>query len=462
VKNESDIIEGIESIEFNDEMAKEVLTYLSSGERNKVFESMRLIRQLLARENNCPLDQVVKFGFIPHICSLISSPDLGILHESLWAFTNIVSGDSEYTRICIEHNTVPTLVKLLEHPTPIIKELSAWSLGNIAGDGIAYRNHIFEHNAMDQLMINLKLPEMNVVKTSIWAISNLMRGNPFPVQYIDTLLPYLTYCLSSTTQEVVENALWTISFISDVDESENSRIDLVVKAGLIPKIVELIGSNTEAKVPGIRVIGNVASGTKEQTQEVVKSDLLDLVPELFSDTRRLIRKETAWTLSNIAAGSTKQVQKLIDKDVLSHVIERLNDEECEVVRECGWCIYNFIENSNEEQFEHIMDQKCLDGLADLLTYPDSKVLLVVLQSIEAILYKGDEMNEGGFNPYIEFLEGNESALNAIEELQGHGNEDIYELSNFILENYLGAQVEDIDVEGIMNDKTLQTNLFSFN
>lgn len=49
---------------------------------------------------------------------------------------------------------------------------------------------------------------------------------------------------------------------------------------------------------------------------------------LLRNTRRNIRKETAWALSNVTAGTKEQIQQVVDEGLLPElvrVIEEVND-----------------------------------------------------------------------------------------------------------------------------------------
>jgi len=419
------------------------------------FQALRLIRQLLARENDPPCDLIVQYDFVPYICSFIASQDEEVLKEALWCLTNIVSGKAEYTKIVVECGVVPPIVRLLEYNTPLVKELTAWAIGNIAGDGIAYRNFLLENNAIHLLLNNLKsCPNPNVQKVSAWSLSNLVRGKPCPINYLDDILPVISHLLNSEIEEVVCDALWTLSYITDVEETDNDRIDKIINFGIVPKIVSQIFSNYNAQTPAIRIVGNICSGSKSQTQEVLKTNFLELAPNLLKDDRRIIRKETAWTLSNIAAGSRKQIQNIIDQDLVTTIINGLSDNEHEVVRECCYCLFNLVEGSNYDQFITVMEEKSLECLVELFEYPDAKVVKVVLQTIESILIRGQKYEERlhESNPFVAALESYETALAQLEELQSHKNDEIYELASHILETFFGAKVDDVDItDDLMND-----------
>ena len=58
--------------------------------------------------------------------------------------------------------------------------------------------------------------------------------------------------------------------------------------------------------PGMRVTGNIASGSNAATQVIVDSGGLPVLRKLLHHPRIRVQKEVYWALSNVAAGTVAQ------------------------------------------------------------------------------------------------------------------------------------------------------------
>lgn len=77
------------------------------------------------------------------------------------------------------------------------------------------------------------------------------------------------------------------------------------------------------QTPSLRAIGNIVTGTDEQTQAVLDSGALSMFPQLLCHKKSNVQKEAAWTVSNITAGKDSQIQEIINAGLLPYLIDLL-------------------------------------------------------------------------------------------------------------------------------------------
>ncbi len=100
------------------------------------------------------------------------------------------------------------------------------------------------------------LSRVSTVKNVTWTISNLCRGKPAPdFGVVRASLPVLSRLVNHADLEVVGDACWALSYLSN---GPNERITAVIGAGVVPRLVELLGStNASVLTPALRCVGKL-------------------------------------------------------------------------------------------------------------------------------------------------------------------------------------------------------------
>jgi hypothetical protein len=413
------------------------------------LRSVTEIRRKLSVERNPPIDQVISTGVTQRLVRLLmpsSSPALQF--EAAWALTNIASGTSEHTRIVVDCGAVPMFVDLLNSDQIDVCEQAVWALGNIAGDSFQYRDLVLRTGALTKLM-NLCNPRnrITLVRNATWAISNLCRGKPQPpFEQVAPALTVLAQLIRHDDTEVLTDACWALSYISDDAGSNNQKIQTVLSYGVTGRLVELLAHRSpNVKTPALRTIGNIVTGDDLQTDHVIRCNALGALAQLLHHPKKGIKKEACWTISNITAGNHEQIERVREANIFPLLVELLQRGEPDVKKEAAWAISNATSGGTDEQIRYLVrDAGVLRPMCDLLLFPDPKVVLIVLEGLDNILAMGQRYSQqfGGENRVAEDIHECKG-LEKIEQLQEHPNNEIYEKAKQILSQYFIVEEESV-------------------
>jgi len=408
------------------------------------LEAATEFRKLLSIEKNPPIQQVINVNVVPRLVALLGCTQNETLQfEAAWTLTNIASGTTEHTQHIINHGAIQAFIQLLLSPNAEVKEQAVWALGNIAGDSPQFRDYVIQsHGVAGLLSVFRNDAKISMIRNATWSLSNLCRGKPQPkFEQIANVLPMLAKLVMMDDVEVITDATWALSYISDDTGPTNNKIQAVIDHGVLPRLVQCLNHHqTSVQVPALRCIGNIVTGDDKQTSAALACNPLPFILGLMSHRKKGIKKEACWTISNITAGNGDQIQRVIDANLIPPLVTMLRDESFDIQKEAAWAISNATSGGSSTQIRFLAENGVIPALANLFSCTDPKIIMVALEGIENILRAGkrEAAKSCTTNPYLDAVEEC-GGLDGLEGLQRHDNEEIYDRAVRVLREHFESE-----------------------
>jgi importin subunit alpha-1 len=355
------------------------------------------MRKVLSREESPPIDDAISAGAVPLLAKLLENDDTPVTQfEAAWSLGNIASGTTDHTA-CIVNTPglISSFVRLLGSSDHNVCEQAVWALGSIAGDTPLHRDLLLERGVLTELThISGRLGDsgmpMTLRRHMTWAISNICRGEPAPpLSAVASVLPYLAAMIQYPDIEVVIDAMWCLSYISD---GTRDRISAVLSHGALPAIIHHLSSGVGKRIeaPALRCLGNIVKGDDHQTALAVEHGaitvLCGMLRALAYSTRVETKKEILWTLSNIAAGNEQQINALLQAGVFDLIADYVAIDDPGIRKDGRWTVANALRGASPADRTAIIGSASFQALLDAAS--SHRICLAGVEGIATALELG--------------------------------------------------------------------------
>uniref|UniRef100_A0A2K6TYV1 Importin subunit alpha n=1 Tax=Saimiri boliviensis boliviensis TaxID=39432 RepID=A0A2K6TYV1_SAIBB len=158
-----------------------------------------------------------------------------------------------------------------------------------------------------------------------------------------------------------------------LSQEKNPPLELVIEAGLIPRMVKFLKSSL---YPCLQFEGrtNVAAGASEQTRAVVEGGAIQPLFTLLPSPNLAVCEQAVWALGNIASDGSEFRDKIISSSAIPHLLALISPIlPITFLRSITWTLSNLCRNKNPYPCDTAVKQ-ILPALLYLLQHHDSEVL----------------------------------------------------------------------------------------
>lgn len=218
------------------------------------------------------------------------------------------------------------------------------------------------------------------------ATSPLQENNSQPAMTMDLILEGM----DSSDEDLQLKA--TMAARKTLSRERNPPIDDMIKMGLVPRCINFLSNfhNPNLQFEAAWALTNVASGTSEQTNAVVKAGGVPKFVALLSSPNSHVAEQAVWALGNIAGDGPNTRDQVLNYNTVAELLALINPNiEITFLRNIVWSLSNLCRNKNPPPcFDKV--KPCLNAFSQLLHYADTDVLA---DTCWALSYMTDGSND---------------------------------------------------------------------
>jgi importin subunit alpha-6/7 len=230
------------------------------------------------------------------------------------------------------------------------------AFGNIAGNGTESRDKLLQRGMLQLAPKYVLHGKPSVARAAAWLLANLCRSTPLPpITDFGECMTVLQRALTLTDENVVNDSLWTLSYISGTyPELIANNIEL------IQLMVRYVSNTQKCTAPTIRTIGNLASGPDYYTDQLIAGGVLPMVVGLLRGRcKSSLRREIYWTVSNMVSSTVQQIQAVIDAGILEYMINANATATADEAREIAWTLRNAFGTASADQKAWLLERRAM-------------------------------------------------------------------------------------------------------
>ncbi|CAK78560.1 unnamed protein product (macronuclear) [Paramecium tetraurelia] len=424
---------------------QEYVSYIHSDDINISFLGLSQCKKLLSntqltRDLDAIIDIVLRTNIELKLFEIAKNNSVQLLkYQALAIICSFACGTQNQIQNILDNDRVDVLFQTINSEYDEIIGLGVYTLTNISSNNIYFRDLLLEKGVVQQfisLATKCKGEKLETFRIILWAISKFANIKPMIQMHIEDLIKFLSEIIIAVDEEQqLIDACWGLGYLSQND----NQIHLLVKFGVIEKLVMLLHlENKNIVIPALRILGNILTGTEEQTDQVLNAGVLQgFIIQLQQSNNQAIRQDICWALSNIAAGTVTQIKQIITKDsLLLSLFRELEIGVPKIVQEIAHFLSNIVIYADIDDLDHLVRSYGLILQISMILDSIDKNVEVILEGIFQFIQRIIQV--GRFQAYYQYFEESK-LIEKVEYLQIHQSSTIYQKCSEIFEIFISKK-----------------------
>ncbi|CAG9330212.1 unnamed protein product [Blepharisma stoltei] len=320
----------------------EAIDKINSDDQKLQYEGLQLLRKEVSRENNSPINLIIRSGICERILDLASTKsDDKFIFEAVWTLSKILSGTFEQASYLMHLNVIPFLFTLFDKNNEDLKEQLMRGFGNIAADNSTWRNWIINYEMFSciiELCNNVNFNNTNLIKTYCWAVSNFIQGNPPPKT--EKVLPFASFLykviIEVQDQETLIEASLGCSYPTELDPS----IEIFQKELFLKKIIKQLSSRkTLLLKASLKILKNIGEEMDNAFSILFKLGFFKKTEGLLCHQKKSIRREICCTLADLTSECEEIISIFFENKIYEKLLSIIKADCEDVKKQALFVIY---------------------------------------------------------------------------------------------------------------------------
>ncbi|XP_029341517.1 sperm-associated antigen 6-like [Acyrthosiphon pisum] len=354
---------------------------------NKYYKKncMNLVKNL-SKYSSAITEIVIKeCGGIDAIFTCMKEFDSFVREAALQAITCITRMDVKLSQLIVDYGVLPQIVLCLKEQQQSLKLYALSALDEMAKNNEDLALKIVDVPTLPHVIIFLmpNFVDKKVQKSALILIKNIVKHSLYLTEHAieSNLFPEILLLMAHPDESIRNNSA---KVIREVVQHSVQIAQMVVNSGGIDKLLNVISCSEELSPnPAVHALGYIAAMSPKLASAIIQSQvLMHLTAILRSDTDKLTKAGTVWTLGMIGQHSAEHARSICSCDAITNIINVYLDSgiESESRHKCIVALEQILKKCD--------DYNVLDKL--LIPSTPTEIMIYILEKISIILPKNSQ------------------------------------------------------------------------